>query len=190
MIKMIAICGQKRSGKDTIANIICDNYPNYKNVKISGHLKDTLKLLFNFNDEQIEGDLKDIKDDYWDIEPRKLMQFIGTEIMQYEIQKVLPNIDRKFWIKTFINKYIKECINDSNKLIVTDLRFIHEYDELKKHNFIIIKVENNNLTNNDDHISETEYLKIPSDYIIKNNGTIKDLKINIHNVMSIIIRNE
>ena len=46
---------------------------------------------------------------------------------------------------------------------------------------IIIKVNNNRLTINDNHISETEFLKIPFDYEIDNNTTLDVLYSNIDN---------
>lgn len=174
---IIALCGKKRCGKDTVANYICDKYPEYKNLKISQQLKDIIKIMFDFNDDQIESDLKDVIDPIWNITPRKTMQFVGTELMQYEIQKILPDIGRLFWIKSFINKNI---LNNTNKIIITDLRFLHEYEELKKYNAIIVKIEKNENQNEDSHSSELEYLKIPADYIIKNEGSLDDLKINVN----------
>lgn len=174
---IIALCGKKRCGKDTVANYICDKYPEYKNLKISQQLKDIIKIMFDFNDDQIESDLKDIIDPIWNITPRKTMQFVGTELMQYEIQKILPDIGRLFWIKSFINKNI---LNNTNKIIITDLRFLHEYEELKKYNAIIVKIEKNENQNEDSHSSELEYLKIPADYVINNEGSLDDLKINVN----------
>jgi hypothetical protein len=178
---IIALCGKKRCGKDTVANYICDKYSEYKNLKISQQLKDVIKIMFDFNDDQIETDLKDIVDPNWNVTPRKTMQFIGTELMQYEIQKILPDMGRLFWIKSFINKHI---INKNNKIIISDLRFYHEYEELKKYNTIFVKIEKNgNNLEEDTHSSEMDFLKIPPDYIINNRGSLEDLKINIENFL-------
>jgi hypothetical protein len=174
---IIALCGKKRCGKDTVANYIRDKYPEYNNLKISQQLKDIIKIIFDFNDDQIESDLKDAIDPIWNVTPRKTMQFVGTELMQYEIQKILPDIGRLFWIKSFINKNI---LNNNNKIIITDLRFLHEYEELKKYNAIIVKIEKNENQNEDSHPSELEYLKIPADYIINNEGSLDDLKNNVN----------
>jgi dephospho-CoA kinase len=171
--QIIAICGKKRSGKDMISNYISSKY-NYTNKKISEDLKAIIKILFNFNDSQIETDEKDVIDPLWGIKPRQSMQFLGTEIMQFKIQELLPKVQRKFWITSFINKNI---INNQQKIIISDLRFLHEFEELKKFNAFIIRVERNqnNSSSCDEHISEKEYLQIPTDIVIQNDGTIKDL---------------
>lgn len=173
--QIIGVCGKRRSGKDLVANFICSQY-NYTNKKISSDLKSIIKILFGFTDSQLESDEKDIIDPMWDITPRQPMQFFGTEIMQYKIQELIPDIQRNFWIKSFINKNV---VNNTQKIIVSDIRFLHEYEELKKYNIIIIRVDriNENVNNSavDEHISEKEYLKIPADIVIQNDGTIEDL---------------
>lgn len=172
MNRLIAICGFKHNGKDVIADYICDKY-GYKNLKISQTLKSAVKILFSFTDEQIESNEKDIIDENWNITPRKVLQFIGTEVMQYKIQELFPDIKRNFWIKTFISKNLNK--NDNPNIIISDLRFLHEYEELKKYNVFIIRVERDSIKNNDTHTSEFEHLNIPTDIVIKNNGTINDL---------------
>ena len=66
-----------------------------------------------------------------------------------------------------------EIFLDNNKdknIVIADVRFKHEVDFLKKHNFNIIKI------NNDSHISEKEINLIKNvDYEINNNSTKEDL---------------
>lgn len=168
--KIIAICGARRSGKDTLARILETQY-GYKHLKISHELKSIVSQLFTLNDEQLENDNKDIVDGRYGITPREIMQFFGTEMMQYKLSELLPQMGRKFWIKLFIEKYIISQTND--KIVISDLRFLHEYDELKKYNAVIVKIEreNNPYKNDklDTHVSETEYNQIPFDHILKNN---------------------
>lgn len=162
--QLIAICGAKRAGKDTIASIISDKY-GYNHIKIAQKLKTVCKILFNFTDEQLESDCKENIDAYWNISPRQAMQWIGTDVMQYQVQHLLPNIDRKFWIQSVVNQI---DINPEVRYIISDLRFKHEVEELKKRNAFIIKVERPSMTNIDNHISEREYLDIQHDLLIKN----------------------
>ena len=169
--KIIAICGLKRSGKDTLANIISEHY-TYEHVKISKKLKETCKLLFNFTDDQMEKDFKEEIDPRWGVSPRKCMQYFGTEMMQYQIQNLL-NIGKKFWINSLLNEIDVNEVNNK-KYVISDLRFLHEYEEIKKRNGIIICV-NRVLTDKgvdksteDLHISEQEYKKFDYDLIIKN----------------------
>lgn len=176
--RVIGLCGRRRAGKDTVANIL-EELHGYENVKISQDLKDALKVIFGFSGEQIECGLKDQIDDRWGISPRQAMQFIGTEVMQYSINDLLPNVGRKFWIKGCINKHI---IPFETKLVVlSDVRFLHEYDELKKHfagDFMVIRIDRGLADANalvDEHVSEKEFLNIPCDTTIRNDGTYEDL---------------
>jgi len=169
--KLIGICGKKRSGKDILANYLCNNY-SFTNEKISEDLKNIIKILFGFTDNQLESNEKEDIDKSWGVSPRQTMKFIGTEIMQYKIQELLPNIKRNFWINSFIKKHIE---NQTNNIVISDLRFLHEYEALKKYNIYIIRLERDLENNEDNHISETEFLNIPPDVILSNNGTINDL---------------
>ncbi len=179
--RIIAICGHKRSGKDTIANYL-SKY-GYKNIKIADQLKTVVKQLFNFTDNQLELDEKEDIDKRWGVSPRQTMQFFGTEIMQYEIQKLLPNIGRKFWVKSFIEKYLSQ--NNTDKFVISDMRFLHEYEELKKYDLFVIMIQRDTIDkSNEHHASEIEYLKIPANIIIKNNSTIEELLIKIDNSIS------
>ena len=179
--KIIAVCGYKRSGKDTIAKYLNKKY-NYKHLKITYKLKECLKLLFDLRDHELETDKKDKINKKWNVTPRKLMQFIGTEIFQYKIQEILPDIDKKFWIKTFLTDSLVNNLRNKKDfhIVISDIRFIHEYEELKKLNIPIsvIKVTKDNImidSNEELHISEREFIKIPYDKEILNNSTFDDM---------------
>lgn len=174
---IIAICGYRRSGKDTVADILSEKY-DFKKIKIAYKLKEIVKVLFDFTDYQLEIEKKDIIDPRWNISPRQIMQFFGTDIMQFKIQEIMPHIGRTFFIESLIN-----YINSQNtviKWVVSDLRFVHEWKCLQKYNTFIIRVENDNIPKIDTHISETEWLNITPDLIIKNNYSIEDLNNYIH----------
>lgn len=182
--RIIAICGVKRSGKDTIADYLCNNY-GYTKIKIATPLKEGLKLMFGFTDEQLETDKKDQIDSKWNVEPRKIMQFIGTDVMQYQIQEILPGIGRKVWIKSLIEKHLH---NKDTLFVIPDLRFVHEYEELLKYNTVFWRVDRitpfdkiNHVC--DLHVSEKEYLDIPVSQIFKNE-TKQDLYVQINNVLN------
>ena len=166
---LVAICGVKRSGKDTIAKYIEEKYA-YKHIKIAEPLKQVCKILFNFSDEQLETDLKEEIDTRWQVSPRIVMQFLGTEIFQNQIDRIIPNLNRQFFIKSIVFQ------KDTN-YVISDMRFLHEYSFIKEKypKSILIRVEKNSVDKTDDHISETEYQNIPYNYLVYNNSTIYDL---------------
>ena len=180
--QIVAICGLKRSGKDTIADILCQHF-HYKKVKIASPLKDALKTLFQLTDAQVEGDDKDVIDPRWGIEPRRLMQFIGTEVMQFHLQEVLPDVGRTFWIKRLIEEHITGSDTQSERLVIPDLRFKHEYELLAKYNAVFWRVERFKKEDcNETHSSEREYLDIPVEHVFLNNDS--------RDVLEQLVRNE
>jgi hypothetical protein len=169
--KVIAICGRKRVGKDLLSNYLCDTY-GYTNMKFADPMKKALKELFGFTEKQIEID-KEIVDSFWGISPRQAMQFFGCNVIQHEFQKLIPDIGRNFFVKSLVNK----IVNHKDKVIISDLRFIHEYQGIKEAfpDIIVIKLLRPNIDNNDSHISETELDSIQGDYTIINEGTEQEL---------------
>lgn len=170
---VIALCGHMRSGKDTLADYLVDKH-NFEKVKFATHLKEIVKLAFNLTDEDVETSKKDMNHDRLQVKPRKLLDFIGTQVFQYDIQSVLPNLQpRCFWTNTLINKII-----DKENVVISDLRFLHEYERLKEsfEKVLIIKIErkNNNVSTNA-YISEQEVDSIPYDLKIINASTVSDL---------------
>lgn len=184
--RIIAICGLKRSGKDTIADYLCQHY-GYTKIRIANPLKQGLKAMFGFTDEQLESDLKDVVDDRWGVEPRKIMQFIGTEVMQFKINEVMPSIGRSFWIKSLIEEHIKK--DNGQLFVIPDLRFKHEYELLSQYNVVFWRVERVKdgvivLPTNETHSSEKEYLDIPVSKIMKNNCR-DDLYKNVEHALNV-----
>ena len=181
--KVIAICGSKRAGKDTIAQYISAKY-GYVHLKISQPLKEIMKVLFGFNEEQLETDIKDHVDEKWGISPRQAMQFFGTEIMQYKLQDILPDIGRSFWIKNAIARIESTPQN----VVISDLRFLHEYEELrKKYMIYIIRIDKPYHNMLDLHLSEQEYKNIPHHVQIINDAGLQQLYITIDRIINQIV---
>ena len=170
---IILLCGYKGCGKDTMASYIENTY-GFCHMKISKPLKQALKVLFEFSDEQIEGNLKDIIDDRWGITPRMAMIYIGTNVFQHSIQEFLPNTSRNFWVKRLVDE-IKNHNVKSQNIVISDLRFIHEYEYIKDSfpddPIYILKIVRPDLKlydSNDIDNSESEHLKLRFSFILTN----------------------
>lgn len=169
---VLGVCGTKMSGKDTLADMFVQK-DCFKKSQIAKPLKEICKSLFHLDEDQVNSKNKDIIDERYGTTPREILQFFGTHMMQFEIQKVL-NCGRNFWVNDFIGRH-----TGIENIIISDMRFIHEYEALKdkyKDNFKVIHViRDTGIIDN--HISETEWRDIPADYIVENNRSINDLKI-------------
>lgn len=185
---LILLCGYKRCGKDTVATYLSNKY-NFCHLKISFLLKKTLKLLFNFSDEQLEGDLKEKIDNQWKITPRDAMKFVGTDIFQFNIQKLIPEIRRNFWINGLCEKINTDYKDNKNNLVISDLRFLHEldyiYSNVPTHDIIIVKILREGLIiqENVTDVSENEHLNFKFNHIIVNDNDIDSFKSTIDSLI-------
>ncbi len=166
-IMIIAITGLKRSGKDALAHYIHIKY-GYKHVKVASSLKEVVKTLFSFRDDEIEGELKDTIHPTWNVAPRKIMDFLGTRVFQHEIQDILPDVGRTFWIRDLLAR------ERSTDIVISDLRFFHEQALIREQPSVLIRVTREN-TSEDELDSEKESKLLDVDYTIKNDGNIKSL---------------
>lgn len=173
--RLIAVCGYKRCGKDTLANQISQAY-GHKHVKIAGRLKEVVRCLFGFTEDQVESDSKEVVDERWGVSPRRAMQFVGTEMFQYKIQELIPGVERNFWIRSLVEQEVAPCLAGGGSVVISDIRFVHEYNELKKHGVFVILVERDGCGCQDDmHASEQDFRNIPADIVLKNNGEVTEL---------------
>lgn len=186
MSNIIAICGAKRSGKDVLAKHLVATR-GFKKLSFAEPLKKAVKELFNFNDIQVGidednavGDEKEIIDERWGISPRKALQFFGTEIMQHAIDELIPNTNKGFLADILLSRISG---NSCDSYVISDMRFLHEYNKLKSstkvRSLIVVKISrpavNISEVKRDTHISENEYIDIPYDVEIINDGAISDL---------------
>ena len=96
---IIGICGKKGSGKDTLADILVKEF-DFVKYNFGDDIKKIAKILFNFDEEQLYGDKKDVLDDNWNIIPRDFYQKFGTEY----IQNIFPSMFPDYSLKNKLNK--------------------------------------------------------------------------------------
>lgn len=180
---IIAFLGQKHSGKDTCAEYLIKNY-NFKRYAFGDPVKEVCRILFGFNDEQLYGSKKEEYDTRLNITPRETFQKIGTEFGQYIIHEILPNLNiekRTLWTR------ILDDIDKSAHIVISDVRFQHEIDAIKKNGGIIIKIDRNTIQNDfNNHASEQEIFNISSSFInftIENNGSLNELYENLFSIL-------
>jgi hypothetical protein len=193
---IIGLIGQKRVGKDTVANIIKEFDSEYKTMALANPIKDIARIMFNFTENQLYNEEKDEIDIRWNIKPRQFFEQFGTEIMQFDIYKYLPTLEnvvpqRKFWVLSLLNK-----INENDKVIITDIRGQHELEEILKiyPNTKFIRIIRPEITitekeyiNNKTHITQQEPDMISSNAItntIINDGTLNDLKQKVKKILN------
>ena len=88
-MQIICLIGQKRVGKDTVADIIQELEPGFRRFALADPIKDIARIMFNFTEDQLFGAAKDEFDSRWGIRPRDFFERFGTDIMQFDIYKYL-----------------------------------------------------------------------------------------------------
>jgi len=180
-VKVLGICGLKRSGKDESALAIqhirslrslWPEEGRTTRLAFADTLRDVLKTLFGFSGEQMYGDLKEVKDEYWGISYREAAQRIGTDLMRNQL---MPDI----WIKAWQRRATHFAkLNPDTLVIATDCRFQNEVDAIRNLGGEVWRVKRPGVIF-DGHESERLAATAPDEYFdrnIDNDGTIDDLR--------------
>lgn len=169
--KIYVISGKAKSGKDTLANIICNYYKDKKCKKISYayYLKEYIKNIFGWDGQE-------------ETKPRDLLQSIGIDLLQ-------KKIDEHFLINRVMED-IKVYSYFYDVIIITDARLIDEI-EIPKNKFSnVITIRINNNVDNDltleqkKHITEIALDNYNNfDYVINNTSDYTKLTQNVNNIL-------
>lgn len=179
---IIGLVGEKNVGKDLTASFFESN--GFTKLTFSRTLKEAVKILFNWSDKQVNED-KEIVDPNWNIAPREILQLLGTEFLRFKLGNKLNNEIEFKGMKQEFSFHIKNLFLQNKKLfdegkniIISDIRFIDEYNFIKWLGGKIIKINRNIKCNEfSNHISETEIDNFKKyDFTIENNFSIGHLR--------------
>ena len=155
-------------GKDTAVEYLIKKYGG-KQISFASPIYDIL------NYAQNRCGFKKEKD-------RQFLQYVGTEWARKKEENI--------WVRLAL-----ESTTDDTNNFLSDVRFKNELNALKKNNWICVKInrdvieKNREGTGNNKHSSETELDSVSDenwDYVIYNNGSIKDFYQNIDNIIKSI----
>jgi len=175
---IIGLTGYARSGKDTVANILVDNY-GYTRVAFADKIRDLLVEM----DPILESGhrLSSTLEEYgWDLakakpEVRRLLQMLGVGA-----RKVLGE---SFWVHEAMKTMLNDPRPDMN-YVITDVRFLNEADMVRANNGQIWRVKRVGVGAINSHVSESEMDDYKVDQIFTNNGTIEELELMVKTRMN------
>ncbi len=198
MKNLIGISGKIGSGKDTVAAMIQELYPQYEVKKFAGKLKDIASILTGIPVEKFED--QEFKktdlgkewsyvypDQYYDdgesvmvcMSVRQLLQKLGTDALR-------DNLHENVWVNALMADYVEKPVNvlegEGYRLedtlpnwIITDTRFPNEAKVIEEKGGILLRVERSTC-NLGTHPSETALDDFPFEHVIFNNGSMDDLR--------------
>jgi hypothetical protein len=178
---VIGICGKKFNGKDTIGNYLIEKY-HFVKLSFGDPLKCAIREIFQMTDEQLWGNKKEQYDDYWQITPRDLMQFLGTDVFREQFAHKFPLIGNKLWTMIMEKKIIELQNKGVSRVVIPDIRFPNELELLKKYNGLLIKVVRSDIENDCLHSSESFVDTFQPDFILYNT-TLPELFKDVDKIM-------
>jgi hypothetical protein len=175
---IIGLTGYARSGKDTVANILVNNY-GYTRVAFADKIRDLLVEM----DPILESGhrLSSTLEEYgWDLakakpEVRRLLQTLGVGARKI--------FGEGFWVHEAMKTMLNDPRPDMN-YVVTDVRFLNEADMVKANKGQIWRVKRVGVGAINSHVSESEMDDYKVDQIFTNNGTIEDLELMVKTRMN------
>lgn len=175
----LCITGRARSGKDTAADYLVKQY-GFKKFSFATGLKEICVKLFPKKFE--------------DGKPRRLLQ---------KVAQLMKKADRCVWID-YCFREINEKTTNEDHIVISDLRSKDELKKVLREGFYIVKIQSSpknmldrirkkkdNFNLSDlNHESETELEQFPYDFVIRNDGSFKDLFDQIDKIVKKIEEND
>jgi hypothetical protein len=167
---IIGLSGYARSGKDTVAELLCLNY-GYKRISFADPMRQAI-LTLNPKIDSITHVSHLVEDYGWDFakqnpEVRRLLQVFGTEIGR-----------KMFGENVWVDMAFKQIEPDA-KVVIADVRFPNEGDAIKSRGGKVIRVNRHNHSAVNSHKSEIAMDNYMFDHVIYNDGTLDDLAENV-----------
>lgn len=179
---LIGISGKKRAGKDTVAQRLVEQH-GFVRYSLADPIREMLYTLDPMievidhypNAGAEEVTVRSAVDGVgWEVaksrfpELRRLMQVLGTEVGR-------EMIDPDLWLHLMVDFYDQRAA-EGQSVVVPDIRFKNEAEEILLHGGMVIRVERDGLDATDEHPSETAL----DDWDgfaarIENNGSIEGL---------------
>lgn len=169
---LIAMTGQKRSGKDTVAAFF--EKDGYEKVAFAGPLKGMIKsLLLSAGLTEEEADERINGSDESKEEPLSILQ---GQSSRFAMQK-LGTEWRNFFGANLWSDIVKTKVDSTPLVVLTDMRFLHESTFVTDRGGYQVRVRRAGQKKGVDlHPSETEMEQIGVDVTIYNYGSLIDLE--------------
>lgn len=175
-MNIILISGHARHGKDTVATLMSGILEAEGKRVLVTHYADLLKFIlsnfFGWDGQKNESG-------------RYLLQYVGTDV----IRKQNPD----YWVDFVIN-LMRLFADEWDYVLIPDARFPNEIERWKQEGFDVTTIrvvrpefESTLTAEQLSHPSETALNDYPFDFVITNNGTLKDLREEAEKVLDSVL---
>jgi hypothetical protein len=195
-INLIGITGHAGAGKDTIKDFLLSTYKNYYSLAFAEPLKAAASVAFGIPLEDFSDPAtKELDNDFWNVSPRSIAQFVGTEMFRETMGKLIPETGSDFWIKRAAmrlnNVYVpaeEGEFSEGDTVVIPDVRFQNEYDFIVGNGGVVIHVTRPGATGSvglTGHASEAGFNmhNYERNYLCENNSTLGNLYKSVANII-------
>ena len=171
---VIGFLANKKCGKSTSADYLCKKY-GFIERSFAHPLKHALQSIFLLDDDQLYGGSKEIVDDRWyGCTPRKMLQYVGTDLLRNQLSLIMPGIDNGVFIHHFRLWYLAKCQDENINVTISDVRFQNEVDMIHELGGIVVKINRDICEKTDNHSSE-QINDVTYDVMINNDSSLDNL---------------
>lgn len=169
---VIGISGQKRTGKDTLAQFLVERH-GYERHAFADPLKELAlkddRYIFSTGSRMVRLS-EVIERQGWEVakdlypEVRRTLQVLGTEVVR--------GVKATHWID-LMDDLLLQANYDGKKIVVPDVRFANEAALIRQWGGKVVEIQRPSLhAPLDSHVSEA---RIPGDLVLLNDSTPEDL---------------
>ncbi len=181
---IIGIAGAIGSGKTTLANYLVSQ--GFVIFSMADCLKRACQEIFLLSDQQIYGTQEDKAEAdprWYNCSPRTMLQFIGTDLLRNNLDKIMPGLGNDVFVHHFKLWYKQQlATNPDIRIVIADVRFPNEVNAIRELGGRVIKIDREEIVDNI-HESENALKGIEYDIVIENNGTLEELYSKIGNII-------
>lgn len=169
---LVGFTGKARSGKDTAALFVIETF-NLEKYSFAQPIKEACKVMFGWNEEHVNGSLKEAIDDHYGVSPRQAMQTLGTEWGR-------NTIHNEMWIKRAEMAFKQSSMG----IVIPDVRFENEAEFIRDNGGVLIHVTRPNVIQVNAHSSEAGVRVTEDDFVIVNDSTISQLHLQVEQALA------
>lgn len=167
---IIAFSGKKGCGKSFFAKYLIEKH-NFIELSFASSLKKGIQEMFKLTNEDVNDPIKkEQKIERFNITPREIMQWMGTDIMREEFNKKF-GYNGSIWVDNV--KYEIEELRKNDKdvdIVISDVRFQNEIDMIHSYGGIVINLIGGEVKQYGEHKSENQELTF--DYQFTNDKSL------------------
>ncbi len=197
----IGLVGHPRSGKNTVADIVCEEGPGNIQLAVSTALREEVATNFGMLFDEFVALPKDEANIHLSLHLSRSTEYVGAllnsdvcykdpdpssfvnrprsprwHLQCWGTEYRRTHYGQDYWINRLMSDLARAEAQAPRSILVTDVRFLNEIHALRERGFSIARVDRPGAEPTFNHYSEVEWPTVEPDIVISNNGSMDDLR--------------